>query len=72
MTHADIKQCLDRCGDCGAPAGYELQYGNGLIRARCTECNNTGDWNKMKWETIVPWNLEQRKMKTQSVERRAK
>jgi len=61
MTHADIRKCLDRCAECGAPAGYETE--GEYTRARCTECNNTGEWMATKWCTVIPWNLEQRKMK---------
>lgn|GEM_PF-5819517 len=61
MTHADIRRILDRCEECGAIAGWEEECDH--TRARCTECSNTGEWLPTKWDTVIPWNLEQRKMK---------
>jgi hypothetical protein len=59
MIHADTNRLLDLCSECLAVAGWENGQ-DGHIRARCTECCETGEWEKDYVSAMISFNLMQR------------
>jgi len=66
MIRIDMRCLLDKCAECRAHAGFEHSDKFTHIRAGCSECCNLGEWMKDSlYDTIVPWNLAQRKDRPQ-------
>lgn len=62
MIRIDTNGLADKCSQCKARAGFErlLKNGSILVRVRCSECCETGEWYSSHFFAAFSWNKQQR------------